>query len=189
MNHINLPNQLTLGRLVLCALFTVFLTLETSWAGAAAFVVFVLASLTDWLDGYLARKWNLITDLGKLLDPLADKILISAAFIGMVAKGLAPAWIVVCVIAREFLITGLRTLAASKGIILAAEKAGKHKTISQMVTALVALLYLAFEGLEWLPQEAHVLKSYLVLPMLYVTLAITIYSGTAYFLKNRKLLF
>jgi CDP-diacylglycerol---glycerol-3-phosphate 3-phosphatidyltransferase len=189
MTSWNLPNQLTVGRLFLCALFTLLLTLEKPWADMVALVVFVLASLTDWLDGYLARKWNMTTDLGKLLDPLADKILISAAFIAMVAKDLAPFWIVVLIIAREFLITGLRTLAASKGVILAAEKLGKHKTISQMVTALAALLYLGLSGLGWLPQEAEELKVWILNPMLYLTLLITLYSGATYFVKNQKLLF
>ncbi len=189
MARLNIPNKLTLGRLFLCAIFTLLLALETPWSGMASFVVFVLASLTDWLDGYLARKWNQITDMGKLLDPLADKILISAAFIGMAAKDIVPFWIVVFIIAREFLITGLRTLAASKGVILAAEKMGKHKTISQMVTALLALLYLALEGMGWLPHEAYELKLYLLQPMFYVTLIITLYSGAAYFIKNKKLLF
>lgn len=189
MARLNLPNKLTLARLLLCAVFTFLLALETSWSGMASFAVFVLASLTDWLDGYLARKWNQITDMGKLLDPLADKILISAAFIGMAAKDIVPFWIVVFIIAREFLITGLRTLAASKGVILAAEKMGKHKTISQMVTALLALLYLALEEAGWLPHQADELKVYLLQPMFYVTLIITLYSGAAYFIKNKKLLF
>lgn len=189
MATLNLPNQLTLVRLILCGVFTLLLTLETPWSGLAAFFVFVVASLTDWLDGYLARKLNLITDLGKLLDPLADKILISAAFIAMAAKGLAPFWIVVFIIAREFLITGLRTLAASKGVILAAEKMGKHKTISQMITALIALLYLGLEGMGWLPPLALEIKHWLLIPMLYLTLIITLYSGVAYFTKNQKLLF
>jgi CDP-diacylglycerol---glycerol-3-phosphate 3-phosphatidyltransferase len=188
MAYLNIPNQLTLGRLVLCAVFTFLLALETPWSGMMAFIVFVLAGLTDWLDGYLARKWDMITDMGKLLDPLADKILISAAFIGMAAKDLAPFWIVVCIVSREFLITGLRTLAASKGVILAAEKAGKHKTVSQMVTALLALLYLGLRDLGWWSGPAHELRLLLVV-MLYLTLAITLYSGAAYFLKNKKLLF
>src|SRR4051812_18535646 len=121
----NLPNQLTLARLLLCAVFTVFMSLDAPFTGVAALVVFILASLTDWLDGYLARKWNQITDMGKLLDPLADKILISAAYIGFVAQDLIPMWVVVCIIAREFLITGLRTIAAAKGVVLAAERIGK----------------------------------------------------------------
>ncbi|NJL19330.1 MAG: CDP-diacylglycerol--glycerol-3-phosphate 3-phosphatidyltransferase [Bdellovibrionaceae bacterium] len=185
----NLPNQLTLGRLVLCGVFTLLLALETSWSGLAALVVFVVASLTDWLDGHLARKWNLITDLGKLLDPLADKILISAAFIGMVAAGLAPFWIVVCIIAREFLITGLRTLAASKGIVLAAERLGKHKTISQMVTAHVGLIHLALGGMGWWPQLSEWMNAWILPPLLYLTLLITLYSGASYFIKNKRLLF
>lgn len=185
----NIPNQLTVGRLILCGVFTLLMALDLPWSGMAAFGVFVIASLTDWLDGHLARKWNLITDLGKLLDPLADKILISAAFIGMTAEGLVPVWIVVTIISREFLITGLRTLAASKGVILAAEKAGKHKTISQMVTAVIGLLYIGLEGLGWLPPVSHEIKKWLLDPMIYLTLFITLYSGAAYYFKNQKLLF
>ncbi len=185
----NLPNRLTVGRLFLCGFFILALELDIRGSGFIALAVFVLASLTDWLDGYLARKLNLITDLGKLLDPLADKILVAAAYIGLSSHGWAPAWIVSCIIAREFLITGLRTLAASKGVILAAEKMGKHKTISQIVTVIIglALLSLAEWGVDPTPIDAA--RVWIYVPMLYLTLAITIYSGVRYFLINRKLVF
>ncbi|MFQ3671131.1 MAG: CDP-diacylglycerol--glycerol-3-phosphate 3-phosphatidyltransferase [Verrucomicrobiia bacterium] len=186
----NLPNQLTLGRLILCFVFTFFMQVDLAYAGLVALLLFILASLTDWLDGFLARRLNLITDLGKLLDPLADKILIAAVFIGFVGKDLAPAWIVVCIVAREFLITGLRGLASAKGVILPAQSWGKHKTISQMITAIIGLLLLALADFptfpaSWLPP----LRNYLFDPLLYLALAITIYSGIAYFISNQKLVF
>lgn len=182
----NLPNQLTLARLGLCAVFVVILECEAPWRGSVAFGIFVLAALTDWLDGHLARKWNLITDLGKLLDPLADKILISVAYIALVREGLSPLWVVATIISREFLITGLRTLAAAKGVILAAERVGKHKTISQIVAVLTGLLILSLLDLglfaAWTPR----LEVLILRPLLWVTVAITLYSGAIYFWNNRQ---
>ena len=161
--------------------------IQACWSGLAAFTLFSVASLTDWLDGYLARRYHLITDLGRLLDPLADKILVSAAYIGLVDHQLAPAWIVVFIIAREFMITGLRMLAAAKGVILAAERIGKHKTISQIVTVLIGLALLSFKQMNWMPDLVAILRSWLLNPMLYLTLAITVLSGAVYFSKNYKL--
>jgi len=183
----NLPNKLTVGRLLLCLVFTLVLELSSPYAGLLAFFIFVVASLTDWLDGYLARRLHLVTDLGKLLDPLADKILVSAAYIGLVAHNLAPAWIVVFIISREFLITGLRMLAASKGVIMAAERMGKHKTISQIVTVLIGLALLSFHQLNWLPAFSTLMEVWLLKPLLWLTLFITIYSGAAYFVKNYRM--
>jgi len=183
----NLPNQLSLGRLVLCLIFVVVLECSGPWRGGVAFGVFVLAALTDWLDGYLARKWNLITDLGKLLDPLADKILVCVAYIALVREDLAPLWVVSLIISREFLITGLRTLAAAKGVILAAEKIGKHKTISQMVTVLFGLLLLSLFDAGVLVPLAQDMDRLVLQPLLWITVAITVYSGFAYFWKNRHL--
>jgi len=180
----NLPNKLTVGRIILCVILIGCLEVEARWSGSLALLIFILASLTDWLDGYLARKHNLITDLGKLLDPLADKILISAAYIGLVSNDLAPAWIVSCIIAREFLITGLRTLAAAKGLILAAEKLGKHKTISQITTVIVGLALLAARDLGF---HFPVVESYLYPSLLFIALGVTLWSGAVYFWKNRQL--
>jgi CDP-diacylglycerol--glycerol-3-phosphate 3-phosphatidyltransferase len=185
----NIPNQLSLGRLVLCAVFVVILEFSGAWRGAAALAVFAVAAITDFLDGYLARKWNLITNLGKLLDPLADKILVSVAYIALVREDMAPLWIVAVIIAREFLITGLRTLAAAKGVIMAAEKIGKHKTISQMVTVIVGLILMAMIDLQWMPDMAADLEKMVYQPLLWITVAITAYSGVAYFWKNRQLVF
>ena len=121
----NLPNILTLLRLGLTVLLVASLSVAVSVAHfATALVLFLLASLTDYLDGVIARKWNLITDFGKLMDPLADKILTASAFICLIPFGALPAWAVIIIISREFLITGLRLLASSKGVILPAEKLG-----------------------------------------------------------------
>jgi len=185
----NLPTRLTVGRLVLCIAFTFFLEVDLHYSGVFALGIFTLASVTDWLDGYYARKLKQITDLGKLLDPLADKILISAAFIAFAAKGLAPAWIVVCIISREFMITGLRSLAASKGIILAAQTVGKHKTVSQIITAVVALLMLSLRDFGVEQRIVGDIQAYVLDPLLYITLAITLYSGVAYFVSNQNLVF
>jgi CDP-diacylglycerol--glycerol-3-phosphate 3-phosphatidyltransferase len=180
----NLPNQLTVARLGLCAVLVACMEIEAKWSGVLALGVFIIASLTDWLDGEIARRRNLITDLGKLLDPLADKVLISAAYIGLVSNELAPAWIVTCIIAREFLITGLRTLAAAKGLILAAEKLGKHKTITQIAAVIAGMLILAVRdyGVQ-LPEVFQLLYKVLLVS----ALAVTVWSGLVYFWKNRFL--
>lgn len=183
----NLPNQLTIGRLAICGLMVACMEVETAWAGGVALGLFIVASLTDWLDGEIARRRGLITDLGKLLDPLADKVLVSAAYIGLVSNGLAPAWMVICIIAREFLITGLRTLAAAKGVILAAEKLGKHKTITQIAAVIAGMLILALRdaGVERTGVWSNLDRLYQIL--LVLALIVTIWSGLAYFWKNRQL--
>jgi CDP-diacylglycerol--glycerol-3-phosphate 3-phosphatidyltransferase len=183
----NLPNQLTLGRLAICAVMVACMEIEARWTGAVALFLFILASLTDWLDGEIARRQNLITDLGKLLDPLADKVLVSAAYIGLVSNQLAPAWIVICIIAREFLITGLRTLAAAKGIILAAEKLGKHKTITQIAAVIGGMMLLALRDLGVEAKELIFGLTWLYQALLFAALVVTVWSGLAYFWKNRQL--
>jgi len=180
----NLPNQLTVGRLVVCALMVACMEIEARWTGAVALGLFIVASLTDWLDGEIARRRQLITDLGKLLDPLADKILISAAYIGLVSNELAPAWIVIFIIAREFLITGLRTLAAAKGLILAAEKLGKHKTITQIAAVIGGMIILAARDYGIALPEFF---SRIYQALLVAALLVTVWSGLAYFWKNRQL--
>lgn len=187
--RMNIPNKLTVTRLFLCLLMIVFLELNWKYSGAAAFVIFIVASATDWLDGYLARRYGWITDFGKLLDPLADKVLISVTYVGLVARDLAPMWVVVSIIAREFLITGLRSFAASKGVILSAEKWGKNKTFSQMITALTALLVLAMQNMQYKPQLTAQIERFVLQPLFWVTLVITVYSGLVYYFKNRKLIF
>ena len=139
----NLPNKLTFIRLVLAVPFIYFLQ-ESNAEGFVyrmiAFALFVVASLTDFFDGYLARKYNLVTDFGKLMDPLADKILVISALVLFVELRYIPAWMSIIVIAREFLISGIRMLAAAKGEVIPAGKLGKYKTTSQMIVILIMII-------------------------------------------------
>ena len=181
---LNLPNQLTVLRLGMCGLLLISMSFPWPYAATTAFIIFTLASITDWVDGAMARAYNLVTDLGKLLDPLADKILITAALVALVERHVAPMWMVVLIIAREFLITGLRIIAAHKQKILAAERIGKHKTISQIVAILVSLAVLSLGEFGW--QESaltHFLSA--LQPWLYwFALIITVWSGVVYFWRN-----
>src|SRR5581483_10136540 len=138
----NVPNKLTLSRFALTIAFLAFMFSPVPMRETLALVLFSIASLTDYFDGKIARSRNLITNFGILMDPLADKILVCSAFIAAVDRGWMPAWMVVIVVARELAITGLRLLAASKNVVLAAEGYGKHKTISQIV-AIISVLVLA----------------------------------------------
>ena len=181
---LNLPNQLTVLRLGLCGLLLISMSINWPYAATAALVIFTLASLTDWLDGAIARARHLVTDLGKLLDPLADKVLIVSALVALVWSHVAPMWMVVLIIAREFLIMGLRQIAAAKQKILAAERIGKHKTISQIVAILVSLAGLSLG--EFHLQDttlAHLLAAAQT-PLYWFALFITVLSGAIYFWKN-----
>ena len=183
----NLPNKLTALRLALTAVFVCCFVWDFPGRFTAAFLVFVLAAISDYLDGLIARRWNLITDFGKLMDPLADKILTASAFICLAGYGAMPEWAVILIISREFLITGLRSLAASKSLILPAEKLGKHKTTWQMITILYFLLLLSIRGFvdaAWL-STAWMAGTHLLVP---VTVALSVYSGLAYLFKNRRLI-
>ncbi len=184
----NLPNKLTLLRLVLTALFVASLSLTFPGHLAAALGLFLLASLTDYLDGEIARRWNLITDFGKLMDPLADKVLTASAFICLIPYQAIPAWAVITIISREFLITGLRLLASSKGIVLPAEKLGKHKTAWQMVTILYFLGLLAWQAPAARELALSPVWTWTGHGLITITVALTIFSGLAYFWKNRHLL-
>ena len=151
----NLPNKLTVSRFVLTGLFLIAMFWHSPYNDTAALVFFCVAGITDFLDGKIARDRNLITNFGKLMDPLADKILTCSAFIALVERGQrvgwmgvkVEAWMVVIIVARELAITGLRLLAASKNVVLAAEGYGKHKTISQ-ITAILSVLVLT-SHLQW----------------------------------------
>jgi CDP-diacylglycerol---glycerol-3-phosphate 3-phosphatidyltransferase len=181
----NLPNQITLFRLVLVFPFVVALSLESFPAKVIALVLFIVASATDYLDGYLARRLGQITVFGQLLDPLVDKILTLAAFIFLAAAHALPAWAVIIIASREFLITGLRLAASAQGRILAADRLGKQKTTWQTITILFFLVESCFatEGAH-LSGWAGVIGTVL----LTITLIFTIISGAAYLLKNRDVL-
>src|SRR6476646_3150909 len=138
----NLPNKLTISRFVLTAAFLIVMFSMAPFSETIALVLFVAGGITDFLDGQIARRRKLITNFGILMDPLADKIMVCSAFIAFVGLKWIPAWMVVIIVSRELAITGLRLLAASKNVVLAAEGYGKHKTISQNV-AIIAILVLA----------------------------------------------
>ena len=192
----NLPNKLTVSRFGLTVLFLWALFSPFKYYVTLALLFFSLAGFTDYLDGHLARSRNLITSFGKLMDPLADKILTCSAFIAFVESShLHPgapvpvgAWMVIVIVARELAITGLRLLAASKNIVLAAERFGKHKTISQIITINALLIVDASEEwpvalknffAAWLPTFAEI--------MLWITVALTAMSGVIYLWRNRAL--
>ncbi len=175
----NLPNKLTVLRVVMIPFFVVFML--TNFAGAAskyiALAIFCIASFTDFLDGYLARKDNLVTNFGKFMDPLADKLLVCSAFICLVEKGQLAAWIVLIIIAREFIISGFRLVASDNGIVIAASYWGKFKTVSHM--AMVILLILNFQ---------HPIMQFITGVVVGMGLALTVISLVDYVWKNRQVL-
>ena len=136
----NLPNTLTLSRIFLTPLLVVILLTRIDGKEIYGVVIFVIAALTDYFDGYLARKRNQVTDIGKLLDPIADKLLITSAFISLVELNLAPAWMVVIIVGREFAVSGIRSIAASQGYVMPANALGKLKTVCQVLTIVVLIV-------------------------------------------------
>lgn len=171
----NLPNKLTILRVCLIPFFVVFLLTEIF--GAAddwiALFIFIVASLTDMLDGKIARKYNLVTNFGKLMDPLADKLLVSAALICLNAMDRLAAWVVIVIISREFIISGLRQIASDNGIVIAASYWGKYKTTFQII--MICLLIVNIEAL-----------SILTTAVTWIAIALTIISMVDYMYKNRK---
>ncbi|HWB59186.1 MAG TPA: CDP-diacylglycerol--glycerol-3-phosphate 3-phosphatidyltransferase [Chthoniobacteraceae bacterium] len=189
----NWANRLTVARLFFTFVFVVALSTEWPYGKTTGLALFLLASITDYADGKIARRFNMITDFGKLMDPLVDKIMIAAAFICLVPLKAIPAWAVIIIISREFLITGLRMLALSKGKVLPAEKMGKHKTAWQMITAVYFLLVLTvreFRHERPLPEGWYCSSraSWLGAALIVCTLGFTLYSGIGYLWKNRALL-
>jgi len=136
----NIANKITVLRIILIPVFMLFMLIDIPYNMEIALVIFLIASLTDKLDGYYARKYNLITDLGKFLDPLADKLLVSGAFLIFIQLGRIQAWIVFIILAREFAVTGLRGIAANKNIVIAASNLGKFKTVIQIITIVMLFL-------------------------------------------------
>ncbi|MCB1209596.1 MAG: CDP-diacylglycerol--glycerol-3-phosphate 3-phosphatidyltransferase [Verrucomicrobiales bacterium] len=188
----NLPNKLTVSRLLLTVVFVVCFYLPMHNARSFALLLFAVASITDYLDGSIARSRNLVTNFGKLFDPLADKILITAALILLVEKSNLPAWIAIVILAREFFVTGIRLVAANHGVVLAAEKLGKHKMVWQIVTVIYFLLRDAaqeplFGSLRPFFDNLPVFQGYLGAFIVYFTTLLTLVSGFSYFWKNRSL--
>lgn len=171
----NLPNQLTLLRIAMIPVFIFFLLNEQYYVSG---ILFLIASATDALDGKIARKYNLITNFGKIMDPLADKLLVTAALICLVELGEVQSWMVIVILAREFIITGLRAVAAGEGVIIAAGTSGKLKTVFQMVAlTLILLRNWPFSYVTDLPIGNYVL---------WLAVIMTIYSGIEYIVKNKK---
>ncbi len=190
----NVPNRLTVSRFVLTAIFLIVVFTNFPYGETLSLLLFGAASLTDYYDGKIARRDKLITNFGILMDPLADKILTCSAFIAFVGIGKIAAWMVVVIVGRELAITGLRLLAASKNVVLAAEKYGKHKTVSQIAAIIAILLSLSYPqwgaagqavfgwnvfGKTWIVWFAEFAK--------WVTVSLTFYSGVVYLWRNREL--
>lgn len=174
----NTPNKLTVARMIIVPFLVVFLL--TGWGGNAnryiSLALFVVASITDWFDGYLARKNNLVTNFGKFMDPLADKLLVCSAMICMIELNRLPAWFVIIIIAREFIISGFRLIAAENGIVIAANYWGKFKTASQMI--MIILLILHFDGIFITLEQIFI----------WLSLALTIISLITYIWQNKSVL-
>ncbi|EOS66856.1 CDP-diacylglycerol--glycerol-3-phosphate 3-phosphatidyltransferase [Oscillibacter sp. 1-3] len=189
----NLPNKLTLMRIILTPVFMAVLYWGFPGADYAALAIFIIASLTDLLDGKIARKYNLVTDFGKFADPLADKILVTAAMLWFVEVGRMPAWALLVVLLREFAVSGLRMIASDKGRVIAAGWSGKVKTAATMVCVVVMLLlgpalaaYRSGAYLTAVPWDRYISRADTV--CVWVIVLTTLYSGVEYFVKNKDVI-
>jgi CDP-diacylglycerol--glycerol-3-phosphate 3-phosphatidyltransferase len=186
---LNLPNLLTLARIAAIPAVVILLLFDSRTTSFFAAAVFGAAAITDWLDGWLARKWQVVTVLGKFLDPLADKLIVMAALIMLIPHGRVPAWAVFLILAREMVVTGLRSIASSEGIVISASDLGKYKTIFQM-TAIPGLLlhydYYWLFGLRW--ELFHVDMHIFGIFYFYVAFFMTMWSGGDYLFKFFKVI-
>lgn len=204
----NLPNSITLARIVLVIVYTVALALDgtvsphineitggwfqpISTTACIALWAFVIAAITDFFDGYLARKYNLVTSFGKLIDPLADKILVSAAFIYLSAIDVCPFWVTIVIIFREFLVTGLRQLAVAQGVVIAADRLGKWKTAAQLTYCIACMTQLAYGGNLFEPLRTLAIGDtgmWFREITLWLSVILTLWSGANYCINSRHLL-
>ncbi len=173
----NLPNKLTMGRIFAIPVFIVVFMLDFRYLAG---IIFILAAVTDMLDGHIARKHNLVTNFGKLMDPLADKLLVMSALVCLAQVGDVAGWMVIVILGREFIITGMRQVAAAQGIVIAAGATGKIKTILQMI----AIPLLILENWPFTALGVNIPADVI---FLWLALIMTIVSGTEYIMKNRKL--
>ena len=177
---LNLANKITLLRMLMTPLVVLLLYFEGPVTCVLATLAFIFASITDWADGYIARRSNMVTSMGKFLDPLADKVLICSVLIMFVKLGWAPAWVVIAIVCRELVVTGLRAIAIDEGIVLAADKFGKAKTVLQMFAVVPLTLHYPLWGIDW---------PYLGTVLLYLALLMAVISGTNYcydFYRNTR---
>jgi CDP-diacylglycerol--glycerol-3-phosphate 3-phosphatidyltransferase len=185
----NWANRLTLSRLVLTVLFVIALNSPWNYGRTAALGLFILAGVTDFLDGEIARRYSIVTNFGKLMDPLVDKVMMAAAFICLVPFKAIPAWAATVVISRDFLITGLRLMASTHGQVLPAERLGKHKTSWQIVTILFFLALLAARELKYAGRGTDWWLNawYRGGPVLiWIAVGLTLYSGLGYAWRHRS---
>ncbi len=172
----NLPNKLTIFRVILIPFFVALLLFDiTAYDKWIALAIFIIASLTDFLDGHIARKYNLVTNFGKFMDPLADKLLVCSAMICLVELARIPAWVVIIIIAREFIISGFRLVASDNGVVIAASYWGKFKTVFQML--MICLMIADLEPLTLVTQI-----------IMWVALALTVVSLVDYLMKNKSVM-
>ena len=176
--RMNLPNKLTVLRVLMIPFFVLFMLMDITGAADKwiAVALFVVASFTDFLDGYIARKYNLVSNFGKFMDPLADKLLVSAAMICLVEMGRLPAWIVIVIISREFIISGFRLIASDNGVVIAASYWGKFKTVFQM--AMIIVLICNLGGVFGIIETV----------LIWISLILTIVSLADYIVKNSNVL-
>lgn len=172
----NLPNKLTLIRVIMVPIFIIAFLFNYYFV---ALVIFIAASVTDYFDGKIARERNLVTNFGKIMDPLADKILVYSALCLLIEAYVLSAWMLILILAREFIVAGMRTVAASEGIILAAGMSGKIKTVLQMVSVCILLLAVALPNAEYIMTAGKLI--------FFASLIMTVYSGTEYVLKNKNI--
>ena len=187
----NWANRLTLGRLLLTIVFVAALNSSWQYGRTIALIVFLLAGISDFVDGEIARRYGIVTDFGKLMDPLVDKIMVAAAFISLVPLKAVPAWAATTVVARDFLITGLRMMATAKGKVLPAEMLGKQKTSWQVVTVIFFLALLSLSELRYVSEDSLWWNRawYQAGPWLVgITVALTIFSALAYAWRHRELI-
>ena len=191
----NLANKLTMLRIILVPIFLIFIVVQgIPYGSIIATLIFIIASLTDQLDGYIARSRNEITNFGKFMDPLADKLLVTAALISLVEFNLIPGWATVVIIAREFAVSGLRTLAASEGKVIAASWWGKIKTVTQIIAILLLLFQVNIESTAYLSNMVNnneIVKTFFAYApkiALIIAVLMTIVSGIDYFVKNKHVI-
>lgn len=188
----NLPNKLTISRIILSPIFMIFFLIDNLYTRYFALFIFSAASLTDLYDGHLAKTTGVVTSFGKFMDPLADKILTSTALIAFVALGYVQAWIVLTIIAREFIITGLRTLAAYRGLIILPSQVARWKTASQMIAIVLILIYINVRttSLAYGHWNTNIdgWASWGINGLVFISMLLTVGSGIDYAVKNRSLL-
>ena len=187
----NWANRLTLSRLLLTVVFVAALNSSWQYGRTLALIVYLLAGISDFVDGEIARRYGIVTDFGKLMDPLVDKIMVAAAFISLVPLKAVPAWAATAVVGRDFLITGLRMMASAKGKVLPAERLGKQKTSWQVVTVIFFLALLSLNELRYASENSTWwLRAWNEGgPILvWITVALTVYSGLLYAWRHRELI-